>query len=249
MIDLWSHPETWISLLTLAALEIVLGIDNIVFISILSSKLPKGQRSRARKTGLAFALLTRLGLLFSISWVMGLKEILFSFAGFDFSGRSFVTLGGGLFLLGKATMEIFEALEVPHEEDDIPKGARTFALLIVQIMLLDVVFSLDSVITAVGMVEHLQIMVIAMIIAVAIMLWFADPIGDFVTNHPSMKILALSFLILVGVMLVAESFGRHIPKGYIYFSMAFSLGVELINMKVRKRREPLELHGPAESVD
>ena len=244
MLELWTAPEAWISLLTLVALEIVLGIDNIVFISILASKLPKGQQSSARKTGLAFALLTRLALLFCISWVMGLKDTLFSFWDVDFSGRSLITLGGGLFLLGKATVEIFEALELPHNEEDAPKGARTFALLIFQIMLLDVVFSLDSVITAVGMVEHLQIMVVAVVIAVAVMLLFANPVGNFVTRHPSMKVLALSFLILVGVMLVAESFDRHIPKGYIYFAMAFSFGVELINMRLRDNQKPLKLHGP-----
>ena len=249
MLTLWTLPETWISLATLAALEIVLGIDNIVFISILATKLPASQQSSARRMGLAFALLSRLALLFGISWIMGLTTTLFSVGDVDFSGRSLILLGGGLFLVGKATMEIFESLEVAPVARSAAAAARSFAILIAQIMLLDVVFSLDSVITAVGMVDHLAIMVVAMVIAVGIMLLFADAIGNFVTQHPSMKILALAFLMLVGVMLVAESLGRHIPKGYIYFSMAFSLGVELINMRVRRRRQqPVKLHPPTDPI-
>ena len=243
MLELWSTPEAWISLLTLAALEIVLGIDNIVFISILADKLPDHQRSKARHLGLAFALLTRIGLLFCITWVMGLTTTLFSVLEKDFSGRSLILLGGGLFLIAKSTKEIYESLEVRHESKEESGRKGTFALLIVQIMLLDIVFSLDSVITAVGMVEHLSIMVAAMVIAMAVMLLFADPIGNFVTRHPSMKILALAFLLLIGVLLVVESFGQRVPKGYIYFAMAFSLGVELLNMRMRRKREkPIKLH-------
>ena len=243
MLELWSTPEAWISLLTLAALEIVLGIDNIVFISILADKLPEHQQSMARRLGLAFALLTRIGLLFCIAWVMGLTATLFSVLGQDFSGRSLILLGGGLFLIAKSTKEIYESLEVRHEPKEKSGRKGTFALLIVQIMLLDIVFSLDSVITAVGMVEHLSIMVAAMVIAMSVMLLFADPIGNFVTRHPSMKILALAFLLLIGVLLVVESFGQHVPKGYIYFAMAFSLGVELLNMRIRRKREkPIKLH-------
>lgn len=247
MLELWTQPETWISLLTLTSLEIVLGIDNIVFISILVSKLPDDkQQSYARRLGLGFALISRLALLFGISWVMGLTAGLFTVFDHEISGRDIITLLGGLFLVAKATYEIFDNLEVEDHEAPVGKAsANGMALMVGQIMLLDVVFSLDSVITAVGMVDHLAIMVVAVVIAVGVMLLFANPIGEFVENHPSMKILALAFLILVGVMLIAESFDQHIPKGYIYFSMAFSLGVELINMRVRKqRRQPVKLHRP-----
>ncbi|HYG67113.1 MAG TPA: TerC family protein [Anaeromyxobacteraceae bacterium] len=244
MIELLSQPATYVSLLTLAALEIVLGIDNVVFLTILAGRLPKEQQGKARQLGLAFALVTRVLLLFAISWVMGLTRPLFSIVGQAVSGRDLILLVGGLFLIGKATFEIHDKLEVKHEEH----GARAatgavFWSVIVQIGLLDIVFSLDSVITAVGMAEHLSIMVAAVVVAMGVMLAFANPIGEFVERHPTMKMLALSFLILIGVMLVAEAFHQHVPKGYIYFAMAFSLVVELLNMRMRKASEsPVKLH-------
>lgn len=244
MIELLTRPEAWVSLATLAAMEIVLGIDNIVFLTILAGRLPPAQQPRARKLGLAFALLTRLGLLFAITWVMGLTAELFRAFGHPVSGRELILLGGGLFLIGKATFEIHDKLEVEHAEAQrVPSGRATFWLTIVQIAVLDIVFSLDSVITAVGMAQHLPIMVAAMIVAVAVMMVFAGVVGDFVERHPTVKMLALSFLILIGVMLVAEGFGHHIEKGYIYFAMAFALGVELLNLRMRKaRRAPVHLH-------
>ena len=245
MLELWTTPETWISFATLAALEIVLGIDNIVFITILAAKLPRERQSTGRKTGLAFALLTRLMLLVGISWVMGLSEPLFTFFSKAFTGRSLILLGGGLFLIGKSTLEIYESLEVPEHHQAVKKSraATSMLTLIIQIMLLDVVFSLDSVITAVGMVDHLSIMMAAMVAAVGVMLFFANPIGDFVTEHPSMKVLALAFLLLVGAMLVIEALDKHIDRGYIYFAMAFSIGVELVNMRIRRKHDPVRLHG------
>ena len=251
MLDLVTQPAAWISLATLAALEIVLGIDNIVFLTILAGRLPKEQRPSARKLGLAFALATRLGLLFAITWVMGLTRELFAVMGHGFSGRDLILLLGGLFLMAKATFEIHDKLEVRHEaEASSTKGGATFWFIIAQIGLLDVVFSLDSVITAVGMAQHLAIMVTAMIIAVAIMLVFAGQIGEFVERHPTMKMLALSFLILIGVTLVAEGLGKHIEKGYIYFAMAFSFVVEILNMRIRRAREaPVALHHRFESED
>jgi predicted tellurium resistance membrane protein TerC len=236
--DHFAEPQTYLSLLTLTLMEIVLGIDNIVFISILAGKLPSHQQAPARTLGLSLALGMRLALLFAISWVMGLTEPLFAAFGMEFSGRDLILLGGGLFLVAKATHEIYEKLEVPPDDANAnkPSGARMFGFIIVQILLLDIVFSLDSVITAVGMAQHLSVMVIAMVLAVAFMLVFAGRIGNFVNDHPSMKILALSFLLLIGVMLVAEGTGKHIGKGYIYFAMAFSLGVELLNMRFRKRK-------------
>jgi predicted tellurium resistance membrane protein TerC len=234
----FAEPQTWLSLLTLTLMEIVLGIDNIVFISILAGKLPKDRQAAARTLGLSLALGMRLGLLLAISWVMGLTEPLFSAFGKALSGRDLILLGGGLFLVAKATHEIYEKLEVEPDAVLAGKagGARMFGLIILQILLLDIVFSLDSVITAVGMAQHLSVMVIAMVLAVGFMLVFAGRIGSFVNDHPSMKILALSFLLLIGVMLVAEGTGKHIGKGYIYFAMAFSLGVELLNMRFRKKK-------------
>jgi predicted tellurium resistance membrane protein TerC len=234
----FAEPQTWLSLLTLTLMEIVLGIDNIVFISILAGKLPKDRQAAARTLGLSLALGMRLGLLLAISWVMGLTEPLFSAFGNELSGRDLILLGGGLFLVAKATHEIYEKLEVEPDAvlTDKASGARMFGLIILQILLLDIVFSLDSVITAVGMAQHLSVMVIAMVLAVGFMLVFAGRIGSFVNDHPSMKILALSFLLLIGVMLVAEGTGKHIGKGYIYFAMAFSLGVELLNMRFRKKK-------------
>jgi predicted tellurium resistance membrane protein TerC len=249
MLDLLRQPDAWISLATLAAMEIVLGIDNVVFLTILAGRLPKDQQPKARRLGLGFALATRLGLLFAISWVMGLTRPLFAVAGHGFSGRDLILLAGGLFLIGKATFEIHDKLEVAHGPEQAAKGGRAgFWGVIVQIGILDIVFSLDSVITAVGMAGHLSIMVTAMVLAVVVMLVFAGPIGDFVDRHPTMKMLALSFLILIGVMLVAESFGKHIEKGYIYFAMAFSLLVEILNMRMRRAKEaPVKLHGRFEA--
>jgi len=242
-LELLTQPETYVSLLTLTAMEIVLGIDNIVFISILAGKLPPARQPKVRRIGLTLALVLRLGLLFAISWVMGLTAPLVSFVGKAFSGRDLILLGGGLFLIAKATHEIHDKLEVSHEEEHPrPSGARAFGLVLIQILALDVVFSLDSVITAVGMARHVAVMVTAMVISVGVMLVFAGHIGDFVNRHPTMKILALSFLLLIGVMLVADGMGQHIGKGYIYFAMAFSLGVELINMRVRKTAAPVTLH-------
>jgi predicted tellurium resistance membrane protein TerC len=229
MLELLSSPQAWISLATLSAMEIVLGVDNIVFLSILAGKLPVEQQPKARRLGLAFALLTRLGLLFAITWVMGLTAQLFAVAGHGFSGRDLILLGGGLFLIGKATIEIHDKLEVKHASEPTPK--------------LDIVFSLDSVITAVGMAGDIKIMIAAMVVAMGVMLVFAGTIGDFVERHPTIKMLALSFLILIGVMLTAESLGKHVDKGYVYFAMAFSLGVELLNMRLHKERTaPVVLH-------
>ena len=244
MLELLSSPEAWISLATLAAMEIVLGIDNIVFLSILAGRLPKERQPAARRIGLAVALGTRLLLLLAITWVMGLTKGLFTFLGHGWSGRDLILLAGGLFLLAKATMEIHDKLEVKHGPELAGGGERaSFWLVIAQIGVLDLVFSLDSVITAVGMARHLAVMVAAMVLAVGVMLVFAGAIGDFVERHPTMKMLALSFLLLIGIMLVAESFGKHVEKGYIYFAMAFSFGVELLNLRMRRAQSaPVALH-------
>ena len=230
-----------IALLTLAALEVVLGVDNLVFISIISSRLPGAQQALARKVGLGMALGTRLLLLFTISWMMGLTRPLVSlpFAG-EVSGRDLILLAGGLFLIAKATWEIYDKVEVEAEPPAQTHGSRGFISVIGQIMLLDIIFSLDSVITAVGMVNDLTIMVTAIVIAMGIMLFAMEPVNGFIESHPSMKILALAFLILIGVILVADGFGQHVPKGYIYFAMAFSLGVELLNIRYHRtsRRRP-----------
>ncbi|MDP2343534.1 MAG: TerC family protein [Deltaproteobacteria bacterium] len=248
LFDLVSDPAAWVSLLTLTAMEIVLGIDNIVFISILTGKLPAAEQPRARNIGLALALVMRLGLLFALSWIMGLTATLFTLPLINeaISARDLILLGGGLFLIAKSTHEMYDKLEVSHDDDDdgAPRGGSTFGLILVQILLLDIVFSLDSVITAVGMAQHVAVMVVAMVVAVGVMLVFAGRIGDFVNRHPSMKILALSFLLLIGVMLLAEGLGQHVGKGYIYFAMAFSLAVELLNMRFRKKAmKPVALHG------
>ena len=239
--SIFSDASAWMALVTLTAMEIVLGIDNIVFISILTDKLPEEDQPRARSIGLALALFSRLALLFAISWVMGLTEPLLEVFDRSFSGRDLILIGGGLFLIAKATHEMFEKLEVEGESRRRHK-TPSFTSIIIQIMLLDIVFSLDSVITAVGMAKHLLTMVIAMVIAVGVMLIFAKAISDFINRRPSMKILALSFLLLIGVMLMAEGMGQHIDKGYIYFAMAFSLFVELINLAVRKHQHPVELN-------
>jgi predicted tellurium resistance membrane protein TerC len=237
VLDLLTLPETWISLATLTAMEVVLGIDNVVFLTILAGRLPADRQPSARRLGLAFALLTRLGLLFAISWVMGLTAPFVRVGSMGVSGRDLILLGGGLFLIAKATFEIHDKLETAGHAP--ARGGRgSFWLVILQIAVLDVVFSLDSVITAVGMAQHLPVMVAAMVVAVAVMLVFAGAVGDFVERHPTVKMLALSFLILIGVMLVAEGLGHHIDKGYVYFAMAFSLGVELLNLRLRKPGHP-----------
>lgn len=242
--DWLTEPQAWISLLTLTGLEIVLGIDNIIFISILAGKLPKEQQDKARKLGLSLALITRLLLLASIAWMAKLTTPLFTLIGHGVSGRDLILILGGLFLLVKSTMEIHEKLEGEDGHDKPVKAVAKFSQVIVQILLLDVVFSLDSVITAVGMAQHLAIMITAVIIAMGVMLLSAASISDFVNRHPTLKILALSFLLLIGVTLVAEGTGLHIPKGYIYFAMAFSFGVEMLNLRLRKRAKPVELHQP-----
>ncbi|UQA61656.1 TerC family protein [Polyangium aurulentum] len=244
--EVFKTADAWASLATLTGLEIVLGIDNIVFLSLTTGKLPKSQQPLARRVGLSLALFMRLGLLFTITWVMGLKANLFTLFDHAFSARDLILLGGGLFLLAKSTHEMFERLEVEPSEDDEKKGGKgrsSFAWAILQIVILDIVFSLDSVITAVGMARDLSIMSTAVVLAVIVMLLFAGAIGNFVNRHPSMRVLALSFLLLIGALLVAEGMGQHINKGYIYFAMAFSLAVELINMKLRTRQAaPVQLH-------
>jgi len=230
-------PNTWLAFAVLTALEIVLGIDNIIFLAILVGRLPPEKRDSARRLGLAFAMLTRLGLLLSLSWVMGLTAELFSLVGHGFSGRDLVLLGGGLFLLYKASHEIFMEVE-GGEHEDAPKADGSSALwsVIVQIAIIDIVFSLDSVITAVGMVDNVGVMMGAVVAAVAVMMFAAKPIGDFVDLHPSLKVLALAFLVMVGMALTAEAFDQHVPKGYLYAAMCFSLAVEALNIRSRKKR-------------
>ncbi|MBI2207327.1 MAG: TerC family protein [Candidatus Rokubacteria bacterium] len=241
--DALLSADNLVALLTLSALEIVLGIDNIVFIAILTSRLPADQQPRARKTGLVLALGIRIGLLFAIAWIMSLTRPFFGLLGHDFSGRDLILLGGGLFLIAKATWEIYDKLEVEHHEEHAAGGGRSgMASVIVQILLLDIVFSLDSVITAIGMANHVPVMIAAMVIAMVVMLFSMSAISGFIERHPSLKILALSFLLLIGVMLVAEGMGAHIPKGYIYVAMAFSLGVELLNMQFRRKQRAVVLH-------
>ena len=236
MIELLADPQAWLSFLTLTVLEIVLGIDNIIFLSILASRLPKEQQPRARVLGLGFAMLTRIALLFSITWLIGLTEPLFALdmVGQEISGRDLILFGGGLFLLAK------EGAEQQRE----PRATASFLLVILQIGILDIVFSLDSVFTAVGLAQHLPIMVAAIVIAVLFMMFLAGPINEFIDRHPTIKILALAFLILVGVALIADAFEVHIPRGYMYFAMAFSVGVEMINIRMRRKAAPVELRGP-----
>ena len=236
-----ADPQIWIAFATLTVLELVLGIDNVIFISILSGKLPAERQARARFIGLTLALGMRVLLLLSLSWIIGLTEPLFSVFGRAVSGRDLVLLIGGLFLIGKSTHEIHGSLE--GEEGQASKRVySSFASVIVQITLLDIVFSLDSVITAVGMVNNLWIMISAVVISIVAMMFFAGPIGAFVERHPTIKMLALAFLLLIGVTLVGEGLGQHIPKGYIYFAMAFSVLVEVLNMRLRKKAEPVHLH-------
>ncbi len=241
-----ADPQVYIGLLTLTALELVLGIDNIIFIAILASRLPKGEQDRARKLGLTGALVTRILFLLSISWIMRLERDLFTVAGNGFSGRDLILIIGGLFLIGKATFEIHSKLEGAHEEQAGGKARATLWAVVAQIMVVDIVFSIDSVITAVGMVSQVGIMIAANVVALLVMLGASVPISAFVDRHPTIKILALSFLVMIGGNLLIEGFGYHIPKGYTYFAMAFSVGVETLNIRLRKKSKPVHLHGPSE---
>jgi predicted tellurium resistance membrane protein TerC len=237
MLELVTNPDAWIALLTLTALEIVLGIDNIVFIAILASRLPIEQQALAYRLGLVGAMVTRIALLLTINWVMHLTDPIFEVRGHSFSGRDLILLGGGLFLIAKSAQEIYEKVE-GQEREDIAGWFSGLPGIVGQIMILDIIFSLDSVITAVGMAEHIEVMVTAVVIAIGVMLLFARQIGDFINKYPSMKILALSFLLLIGVLLTAEGLGQHINKGYIYFAMTFALAVELLNIRFHaKQRE------------
>ncbi len=242
-----SDPNIWLALLTLSVLEIVLGIDNIIFIAILAGKLPKNQQAKARNTGLMVAMISRIALLFSITLIMRLTQPLFTLLSFEISGRDIILILGGLFLLGKSTLEIHSNLEgeESHSEEKQIGKTVTFGGVIIQIMLLDIVFSIDSVITAIGLAEEIGVMVAAIVIAVIVMILLAGKISSFVENHPTIKILALSFLLLIGVSLVGEGLDLHIPKGYIYFAMAFSTFVEVLNTRIRKRKlEPVKLRNP-----
>jgi predicted tellurium resistance membrane protein TerC len=238
-----SDPNVLAGLVTLTALELVLGIDNIIFISILASKLPKAQQQRARRLGLSVALISRIALLLSISWIMSLSAPLFGLLGHEFTGRDLILIIGGLFLIRKATWEIHSKLE-GSVHDHAVASAATMGAVLVQIMLVDVIFSIDSVITAVGMVDHVAIMVVANVIALGVMLLAADGISGFVDAHPTVKVLALAFLVMIGGNLFIDGFGYHVPKGYTYFAMAFALGVEFLNIKLRKKVPPVKLHGP-----
>ena len=240
-----SDPNAWLALATLTALEIVLGVDNIIFISILCGRLPEHQRAKARNIGLMFAMLTRIGLLFTLTWLMSLTAPLFALFAHELSGRDLILIGGGLFLLWKSVHEIHNSLEGPVDGNEggvAVAATATFGAVIAQIAVIDIVFSLDSVITAVGMVDELSIMVVAIVIAVGVMLFAAGPIGAFVDRHPTIKMLALSFLMLVGVALIGEGWEMHIPKGYINFAMAFAVVVEMLNLRMRAKRAPVELH-------
>ena len=242
--DWLTQPETWIAFLTLVALELVLGVDNVIFISILAGKLPVEQQARARTTGIMMAVVTRILLLLSLSWIIGLTDPLFTVIGFEISGRDLVLLAGGLFLLWKSVHEIHQKLEGAEGESSA-KVRGAFWSVIFQIMLLDIVFSLDSVITAVGMVDEIVIMIAAVVIAASVMVFTATPLANFVERHPTVKMLALAFLVVVGVVLIAEGFGHHVPKGYVYTAMAFSLVVEMLNIRMRKRSaQPVHLHSP-----
>lgn len=243
MLDWLTNPEIWIALLTLTSLEIVLGIDNIIFISILASKLPLEQQNKARQVGLGLAMFVRIALLFSLSWIIGLTEPFMTMLGFEISGRDLILLLGGLFLLAKSTYEIHHKLE-GEEGHASAKVKAAFTSVIIQILLLDIVFSLDSVITAVGMVDELAVMVAAVVIAVGVMMWSAGPVSHFVDRHPTVKMLALSFLLLIGFSLVVEGLHQHIPKGYIYFAMGFSVFVEMLNLRLRGKSQPVKLHEP-----
>ncbi len=241
--DWIAQPETWVALLTLVALELVLGVDNIIFISILTGRLPVGQRKRGRTIGIALAVVTRVLLLLFLSWVIGLKEPLFTIFAIEISGRDLILLIGGVFLIGKSTHEIHQKLEGPERTPSAAEARAAFWSIVIQIMLLDIVFSLDSVITAVGMVEHVEIMILAVLLAAGMMIFTAQVIGEFVERHPTIKMLALSFLLLIGFTLVVEGLHQHIPKGYIYFAMGFSVFVEMLNLRIRAA-EPVRLRSP-----
>jgi predicted tellurium resistance membrane protein TerC len=244
MLELLSNPEVWIAFFTLTALELVLGIDNVIFISILVDKLPAQQRELGRRIGLFLAMFMRIALLLVLTWIVGLTQPLFSVLGNDISGRDLILIAGGLFLIWKSTKEIHQLLE--GEEGEASAAVRaTFAAVIVQIILIDLVFSLDSIITAVGMVQQVEVMIAAVIASVLLMMAFAGAIGRFVSAHPTIKMLALSFLFVIGVVLIADGFEHHVPKGYVYFAMAFSVVVEMLNIRMRKRApRPVELHQP-----
>jgi predicted tellurium resistance membrane protein TerC len=245
LIEFLADPAVWVSFLTLAVLEIVLGIDNIIFLSILVSKLPPELQQRGRILGLAFAMVTRIGLLFSITWLTRLTTPLFTVIGEEISGRDLILFVGGLFLLVKSVNEIHGALEGAESEPARAPKLRTQILaVVIQIGLIDIIFSLDSVFTAVGLARHVEIMVAAIVVAVIVMMFMARPINEFIDRHPTIKMLALSFLILIGLALVAESFDFEIPKGYLYFAMAFSVGVEMLNIRLRRKGKPVDLHGP-----
>ena len=241
MMELLTDPQAWIAFATLTALALVLGIDNIIFISILVDKLPKAKQEMARRIGLFMAMFMRIGLLLVLSWIIGLVEPLFTLFKQEISGRDLILIGGGLFLIWKSTGEIHQSME--GEEGHASSAVKaTFAAVIVQIMIVDMIFSLDSIITAVGMVDQVAVMMAAVVASVGLMMLFAGAIGRFVSDHPTIKMLALSFLVVVGVVLVAEGFDHHVPKGYIYFAMAFSLGVEMLNIRMRKKAKPAHLH-------
>jgi predicted tellurium resistance membrane protein TerC len=240
--ELLTNPQVWVAFLTLTALELVLGIDNVIFISILVDKLPGARREAARRLGLFLAMFMRVGLLLVLSWLVGLTAPLFTLLDHGISGRDLILICGGLFLLWKSTGEIHHSLE--GEEGETSSAVKaSFGAVILQIIVVDIVFSLDSIITAVGMVDDVRIMIAAVVVSVGLMMLFASAIGRFVSDHPTIKMLALSFLVVVGVVLIAEGFGNHVPKGYIYFAMAFSLGVEMLNIRLRKRSaHPAKLH-------
>ena len=247
MIEFLSDPAVWVSFLTLTLLEVVLGVDNIIFLSILVSRLPRELQARARTLGLAFAMVTRIGLLFSITWLTRLTTPLFTVLTEEISGRDLILFAGGLFLMAKSVSEIHNALEGPGSHGSPKVKLRTKVLgVIVQIGIVDIIFSLDSVLTAVGLANHISIMVAAIMIAVFVMMFMASPIHEFIERHPTIKILALSFLILVGIALVGESFDMQVPKGYLYFAMAFSVGVEMVNIRMRKKggAKPVDLRDP-----
>jgi predicted tellurium resistance membrane protein TerC len=243
-----TDPQVLVGLVTLTALELVLGIDNIIFIAILASRLPKEQQPRARQLGLMGALVTRILFLLSISWIMRLERPLFTLLENPFSGRDLILILGGLFLIGKATFEIHGKLEGGHGERAVKRTGATMMAVVAQIMVVDIVFSIDSVITAVGMVQQVWVMIVANVLALGVMLSAAGPISEFVERHPTVKILALAFLVMIGGNLFVEGFGYHIPKGYTYFAMAFAIGVEMLNIRLRRKAEPVHLHGPAETA-
>jgi len=244
MLELFSQPQTWISLLTLTLMEIVLGIDNIVFISIIVGKLSPHEQEKARKIGMFLALGFRILLLLGISWLAGLTTPLMMVRGFGLSGRDLILLGGGLFLIAKSTLEIHSKLEGDEHISGAKKGKAKFGAIIAQVILLDIVFSLDSVITAIGLAQHVSIMITAVVISLGVMIVFAKVVSDFIHKHPTLKMLALSFLLMIGFMLMIEGLHQHVPKGYVYFAMAFSLIVEALNIRTRSKVKPVELHEP-----